>query len=109
MHSDPQAIIRLTTDASDVAIGAVLEQEIKGQLQPLAFWSKKLSRAQQKYSSYDRKLLAIYVPIKHFRYMLEGCQFTIYTDHKFLTYVWMQNPLKSSPKQARYLEYIDQL
>lgn len=45
------------------------------------FFSKKLSPAQQKYSAFDRELLAIYRAIRHFRHMIEGHQFTIFTDH----------------------------
>ena len=37
----PGAPIALTTDASDIAIGAVLEQQILGQWQPLAFYSRQ--------------------------------------------------------------------
>jgi hypothetical protein len=50
-------------------------------LQPLAF-SKKFSPAQQKYGAYDRELVAIYKAVKHFRHMLEGSHFTVFTDHK---------------------------
>ena len=53
-HPDPSSPIVLTTDASDTAIGAVLEQKFKGNCQPLAFLSKKLKTAEQKYSTYDR-------------------------------------------------------
>lgn len=107
-HPDPQAELILTTDASDVALGAVLEQRKEEQPQPLAFLSKKLNSAQQKYSPYDKELLAIYTAVRHFRHMLEGRHFTIYTDHKPLTYAMAQNPLKSSPRQARHLEFISQ-
>lgn len=58
-HSDPSANLRITTDASDVAIGAVLQQEKNGCLEPLAVFSHKLSPVQFKYSPYDRELLAI--------------------------------------------------
>ncbi|XP_037928948.1 uncharacterized protein LOC119663416, partial [Teleopsis dalmanni] len=47
------AQLTLTTDASDVAVGAVLQQVVKGVTQPLAFYSKGLSPAQTKYSAYD--------------------------------------------------------
>ena len=38
----PNAPLLLSTDASDTAMGAVLEQVIHGQHQPLAFFSKKI-------------------------------------------------------------------
>ena len=81
-HPDPLSPIVLTTDASDTAIGAVLEQKVQGDWKPLAFLSKKLKTAGQKYSTYDREWLAIYLCIKHFKYCLEGREFFIFTDHK---------------------------
>ncbi|KAM0726712.1 Transposon Ty3-I Gag-Pol polyprotein [Formica fusca] len=107
-HPDPTAELTVTTDASDTALGAVIQQKVKGEWQPLAFLSKKLSRPQTKYSPYDRELLAIYTAIKHFRHMLERRRFIIYTDHKPITYAFDQDPLRSSPRQARHLEYIGQ-
>jgi hypothetical protein len=46
-------------DASTTAMGAVLQQQMQDVWQPLAFFSRKLSPAQQKYSAYKRELLAI--------------------------------------------------
>ncbi|KII63254.1 hypothetical protein RF11_03958 [Thelohanellus kitauei] len=44
----------LMTDASNTAIRALREQQIGGIWQPLAFFSKQLSQAEQKYSTFDR-------------------------------------------------------
>jgi cleavage and polyadenylation specificity factor subunit 1 len=52
------------------AMDAVLQQRVKNAWQPLTF-SKKLNPAQQKYSAYNRELLAIYEAVKQFRHMLE--------------------------------------
>ena len=72
----------LVTDASNIAIGAVLEQGTDGHRRPLGFFSRKLNTPQQKYSTFDRELLAVHSAIRHFRYMLEGTSYTICTDHK---------------------------
>lgn len=98
----------LTTDASDIAIGAVLEQVQEEELRPIAFFSKKLSSAQRNYSAYDRELLAIYEAVKYFRHMLEGRQFVIKTDHKPFIYAFKQRSDKASPRQLRQLDYIGQ-
>ncbi|GFX68975.1 hypothetical protein TNCV_683341 [Trichonephila clavipes] len=45
-------------DASDFAIGGVLFQTEGEQLQPLAFFSRKLSETEKGYSAYDRELFA---------------------------------------------------
>lgn len=92
-HPDPEAKLALTTDASDTALGAVIQQQVKGEWQPLAFFSKKLNPAQTKYSPYDRELLAIYESVKYYQHMLEGRNFTIYTDHKPIHF-----PTKSAPQ-----------
>ncbi|KAK2578253.1 hypothetical protein KPH14_001399 [Odynerus spinipes] len=107
-HPSLQARIALMVDASDFAVGAALQQEVKGQWQPLAFFSKKLNTAQRRYSTYDRELLAAYLSVKHFKFMLEGRNFTIFTDHKPLTYAFTQKLEKCSPMQSRFLSYLSQ-
>lgn len=107
-HPSATAQLVLYVDASDTAVGAVLHQHEDGQVKPLGFYSKKLTGAQLNYSTYDRELTSIYQGIKHFRYMLEGRQFAIYTDHKPLIFALNQNPEKASPRQARQLDFISQ-
>ena len=85
-HPDPQAPISIATDASDVAVGAVLQQYVRNTWVPLAFFSRKLQPPERKYSAFDRELLALCLGIRHFRYFLEGQPFTAFTDHKPLTY-----------------------
>ncbi|KAI5738876.1 hypothetical protein M8J77_012169 [Diaphorina citri] len=40
--------------------------------------------------------------------MIEGRVFTIYTDHKPLTFAFLQKPEKCSPRQFRHLDFIAQ-
>ena len=47
------AKISLLTDASDIAVGATLEQEVDGHQQPLGFFFKSLSRAQKNYFTFE--------------------------------------------------------
>ena len=68
VHPDPMAQINITCDASDVAVGGVLQQYLNGMWQPLSFFSKKLNPAETRYSAFDRELLAVYATIKHFRH-----------------------------------------
>lgn len=107
-HPECNAKLALVTDASDTALGAVLQQLKEGMWQPLAFFSRKLSPTQQKYSPYDRELLAIYESIKYFRHMLEASHFTIYTDHKPLVYAFHSRKDHCSPRQFRHLDLISQ-
>jgi hypothetical protein len=95
------------TDDSTPAIGAVPQQRAENTWQPLAF-SKKLNPTQQKYSAYDRELLAIYEAVKHFRHMPEARHFTIFTDHKPITYAFQQKRDKCSRRQFNHLDFIAQ-
>ena len=49
----------VTIDASDAAIGAILEQDFGNGLQLVAFASQKLNNAEMRYSAYERELLGI--------------------------------------------------
>ena len=53
--------LRLTTDASNLACGVVLEQMVNGRPQPLAFYSRKLKPAETRYSNLDRELTVVYL------------------------------------------------
>ncbi len=41
------------TDASDTAVGAVLQQNINGKWNPISFFSKKTTPAETRYSTFD--------------------------------------------------------
>ena len=107
-HPDASAPLAVVSDASTIAMGAVLQQFVHNEWHPLAFFSRKLNTAQQKYSAYDRELLAIYEAIKHFRYILEARHFVIFTDHKPLIFAFHQKKDKCSPRQFNQLEFISQ-
>ena len=106
-HPGKDAEITLTVDASDVAMGRVLKQRNKGKFRPNAFFSKKLSPAERKYSAFDRELMGMVRAIEHFRNYVEGRPFTIYTDHKPLTTV-LSSQAERSPRQTRHLSYISE-
>lgn len=102
----PGAPLLLTTDASDVAIGAVLEQVVEGLPRPLGFFSRKLLRAERQYSTFDRELLAVHHAVRHFRHILEGATFTIQTDHMPLVHAFTRQADAWSPRQRRHLSAI---
>ena len=83
-HPRPGAPLALTTDASNTAIGGVLEQRGPKGWEPLAFWSAKLEPNQTQWPPYDRELLAAFRGTRHFRSWIEGRAFTLYTDHQSL-------------------------
>ncbi len=108
VHLLPGAIISLVTDASDTHIGGVLQQLSAGSWRPLAFFSRKLSPPESKYSTFDRELLAVFAAIRHFRFVLEGRQFRILTDHLPLTLAMRRVSPLWSARQVRQLAYISE-
>lgn len=107
-HPRHDAQLSLASDASDHAVGAVLQQFVNNGWIPLAFFSNKLKSSEQKYSTFDRELLALYLGIRHFRYFLEGRQFVAFTDHKPLTYSMSKTAEPWSARQQRHLSYISE-
>ncbi|CAH8600933.1 unnamed protein product [Schistosoma curassoni] len=98
----------LMVDASDKAVSGTLNQLVKNAWKPIAFLSKRLAPAETRYSTFGRELLAIYLTIKHFRHMLEGREFIVFTDHKPLTNALKARADKYSPREVRHLDYITQ-
>ena len=84
-HPSATAETCINTDASDTAVGAVLQQPLNGVWTPISFFSRKLHTAETKYSTLDKELLAMYLAVKKFRYFIEGRQVTLFTDHRPLT------------------------
>ncbi len=100
-HLDPKAPISVMIDASSVAISGTLQQTVRGVPQLFEFFAQKLSPTQRRYSTFSRELLAIYAAIKHFLHLLEGRNFTVFTDHKPLTFA-----LKTNPRELRQLDFV---
>lgn len=107
-HSCEDATLALFTDASNKAIGGALHQSCGSSFQPLAFYSRKLSDTERRYSTYDREFLAIFASVRYFCTYLEGRNFTIYTDHKPLQFALAQVSENASPRVARQLEFVIQ-
>ena len=108
VHPVQGCAISVAVDASDVAVGAVLQQWVDQSWQPLAFFSKVLKPAETRYSVFGRELLSAYLAVRHFRYYLEGRQFHILTDHKPLTFALRVESATRSPRESRHLAYISE-
>ena len=74
---------RLATDASKVAMGAVLSQlDEKGDEHPVAFYSKKLSPTEAKWDIWELELAAVVRAMATCRHYLRGVRFELITDSK---------------------------
>ena len=94
----------LTTDASNVAVGAVLSQGEAGNDRPVMFASKALNDAERRYSTIEKELLAIVWATEYFRHYLLHRHFTIYTDHQPL-----RGNVKLKKQTYRFTKFIHKL
>lgn len=78
----------ISTDASNVGIGAVLSQLDENKFErPIYYASRSLSVHERNYSTIEKELLAIVYATEKFRYYVYGREFTITTDHNPLIYL----------------------
>ena len=73
----------IETDASEIGIGAILQQEGH----PLAYISKALGPRSKGLSTYEKELMAVLFAVEHWRPYLQVSEFTIKTDHRSLVHL----------------------
>jgi hypothetical protein len=104
--AEPGKPFVIFSDASDFATGAVLMQDNgSGELQPIAFLSKKLDSAQRNYSMYEKEGVAIILALEQWRCYFEGSPVLVYTDHLSLMHLKSQEQLNR--RQARWLHVLE--
>ena len=109
---DNQRPLILTTDASDFAIGGVLQQEINGELKNLYYHSQVLTPCERRYSTIEKEALAIYKCFNRMRPYLLGRTIIVKTDHCPLCNIMTKNVRNSRVERITHLlqEYnIDQI
>ena len=107
-HPKSYCPLRLITDASNIGTGAILQQHSSDEWLTLGFFSHAFRGAELNYSTFSKELLAIFLAIKHFKYMLEGSTFHVLTDCKAILGAHASYSTRHSPREARALEFIGQ-
>ncbi|GBM11747.1 Retrovirus-related Pol polyprotein from transposon 297, partial [Araneus ventricosus] len=83
----------LYTDASATAIGACLAQhDDVGKELPIAFFSKKLTPTQMKWSTIEREAFCVLEALKKFDTWIFGGKIQVVSDHNPLTYLTSNAP-----------------
>ncbi|GKD45891.1 putative nucleotidyltransferase, ribonuclease H [Tanacetum coccineum] len=84
----------LMCDASDFAVGAVLEQRIDGKFKLIYYASKTLYNAQEHYTTTEKELLVAVFSFDKFRQYLVLSKTMVYTDHSALKYLFSKEDVK---------------
>ena len=102
---DPNAPTIVTTDASDVGLGAILTQKSGTQEIPISCFSKTLSSAERNYAANEKEALGCIMACEHWEKLLLGRRFTLRTDHQsLLTLLTAPNSKRQTAKFERWKE-----
>ena len=107
-HDD--GLYRLTTDASKLGYGAVLEElDTNGKvIGVVGYFSKSLLKSHHNYTASDLELQAIVSALSFFRYILHGRHFILRTDHSaLLTLTSKKQPIGRIARQLDMLADYD--
>ena len=99
--SDPKKQTKLQTDASDRTIKTMVFQQRK----PLDYYSKKLTPAEANYTTGNKKMFAVVVTLKHWRYLIQKAKhkMLVHINHKGLMFFFLETK-QLNPKQVRWLK-----
>ena len=77
----------LVSDTSKIATGSALYQEQDGEMKLIAYHSKRLNPAAERYSISELELHGLFINIKAFDHYLRGVPFKAVVDHSALVYI----------------------
>ena len=100
---DNTKVFILRSDASDLALGAVLLQEYNVPM-PVAYASRKLLDREKRFSAVEKECLAIIWAIEKFKHYLFGKEFILQTDHQPLIY--LRNMKNKNGKLMRWALFL---
>lgn len=108
-YPDVNSQFYIFCDASDHALGSVLQQRADGEdFRPVEFYSRKFAPAEFNYSVYDKELLAIVESFRVWRHFLlySPQKVIVKSDHNNLRYFSSSRLWK--PRHARWAEELAQ-
>ena len=108
---EPDKPFRMQTDASNYAVGGVLEQERGGKWVPVSFYSRKLTGSQKNWSVTEKETYAIVACLWKWSGWIGHSQVDIITGHKALEkWVTSNSNTPSGPtgRKARWHEVLSQ-
>ena len=91
----------LVTNASDIAVSAVLNRRVNGQIACMAFYSKLLGPTERQYSTYEKECLAIVFGCERARSYLEHKEFELHCDN--LALCWLFHNVKDAGRLGRWI------
>lgn len=92
----------LYTDASEVAVSAVLTQkDEEGKYRIIAFASKLLTATERRYAQTQREALGIVWGVEHFWYYLLGRKFAIRTDAQGISFIMKRDHTQTKRIMSR--------
>lgn len=77
---NPNAETEVHTDASSKGLAGILLQRSNNDLKPVAYFSRKTSKEEAFYHSYELETLAVVESLRRFRIYLAGLHFRVVTD-----------------------------
>ena len=90
----------IETDASDVAIAAVLSQDGR----PVAFMSRTLSTSEKRYPAVEKEATAIIEAVRKWLHFLKGRHFSLVTDQEAVSFMLNQTN-RGKIKNAKILSW----
>ena len=78
--------LSVAVDASDVAIGATLLQDLESKEHPVCFFCRKLNTYQKHYAIVEKDALALLTAVRVFSIYFGNNPTTVYTDHRTLIF-----------------------
>lgn len=98
----------ISTDASNVALGAMIGQEYNKIIKPVHYASISMTPGDMNKSTIEKELAGIYWAVRYYKPYIFGTRFVLLTDHKPLVYLFsLRDPTSKLNRMRLELEEYD--